>query len=145
MHDCHRAKIDVAAFEDLCVFKQRVSDFQFPVRRLRAFPDGSARPRPPSVPALRSASWAVVLKSGYWPVRSVAYPLVDPVPTINRAELRASLEAVLRGSSETCPDSKYVISNWLRRERAPALVPSGDLLELLSRLTPAHFFLLSAR
>ena len=138
LHDCRRAKLDVAAFEDLCVLKQRVSDFQFPVRRLRAFPDGSARP--PSVPELRSASWAVVLESGGRQVRTVSYPLVGPVKTINRAELRASLEAVRLGSSETCPDSKYVISSWLRREGAPALVPNGDLLELLWRLTSAHFF-----
>ena len=134
--DLRSADKDCSADAELQRLKQRVQNFQFSPDRCSAYTDGSAKP--PSIPALRTASCAVVLVHEDSIVRQVAFPLIGPIQTINRAELRSALEAVLLSSIEVCSDSSYVVGNWTPSGSLPALIPNGDLLGLLWHLTSAH-------
>ena len=134
--DLRSADRDCSADAELQRLKQRVQNFQFSPDRCSAYTDGSAKP--PSIPALRTASCAVVLVHEDSIVRQVAFPLIGPIQTINRAELRSALEAVLLSSIEVCSDSSYVVGNWTPSGALPAMIPNGDLLGLLWHLTSAH-------
>ena len=134
--DAASARVDVQADVDLQRLQNRVAEFCAcpPNSRLLAYTDGSAAP--PSVPALRHASWAVILCKGPGSREVVTSQLIGPLQTVNRAELRAVIEAILLGADTVCTDSAYVIR--LAREAtcqvSASRLANGDLVELFWRL-----------